>query len=135
MTGKRSRRSISDEEIALIRAMVRRGIDKTTIQAYFTHPDRTVQSGRITNINRETYGPGIVAATDEELDKFLEGWRAERGSPIQSLAEAAVDLSALSPVDPDRLMALFELQGAVARLRDGETEEIECKQAFHGPNH
>ena len=34
-----------------------------------------------------------------------------------------------------RLIALFEQATAVApRLRDGETEEIECKLSFHGPN-
>jgi hypothetical protein len=81
MSAKPSRRSISDQEIALIRAMLRRGIDKTTIQAYFTHPDRRVNFGRITNIERDTYGRGIVAATDDELDNFLEGWRTHVARP------------------------------------------------------
>lgn len=133
MAGRR--RSISDEEIALIRAMLKRGIGKTAIQAYFTHPDRPVNFGRITNIEEGKYGRGIVEATEEELDKFLENWRSARGAPIQIVAEAAVDFSKLSPVDPTRLLALFEQPlDKPPRLRDGETEELECKLSFHGPN-
>lgn len=135
MASKRSRRSISDQEVALIRAMLKRAFDKTTVQAYFTHPDRRVNFGRITDIERDDYGRGVTAATDDELDKFLAGWRDARGAPIQDLAEAAVDLSALSPVDPTRVLSLFELaEGSAPRLRDGETEEIECKGSFRGPN-
>ena len=56
VAAKKSRRSISDKEIALIRTMLRRGMDKTTIQSYFTHPDRPVNYGRITNIEQGAYG-------------------------------------------------------------------------------
>lgn len=136
VAAKKSRRTISDEEIALIKAMLRRGMDKTTIQSYFTHPDRPVNYGRITNIEQGTYGPDIVAAEDAELDKYLEEWRRRRDVSAQSVAEQALDLSSLGPVDPRRLVALFD-RGDDGRyvLRGGETDEIECKQTFHGPGH
>ena len=44
------KRSITDEEIALIKGLLARNIEKTKIQAYFTHPDRPVNFGRVTNI-------------------------------------------------------------------------------------
>ena len=50
------RRSITDEEIALIKGLLQRGDEKTKIQAYFTHPERPVNFGRITNIERGAYG-------------------------------------------------------------------------------
>ncbi len=135
MTTKKSRRSISDEEIALIKAMLRRGMDKTIIQSYFTHPDRPVNYGRVTNIEQGTYGPAVVAASDAELDKFLEEWRKKRDVAAERVAEEAVDLSSLSPVNAKRIAALFD-QGDDDRflLRGGETDGIECKQSFHSPN-
>src|SRR5690349_4727342 len=102
---KKSKRSIADQEISLIKAMLNRGMEKTTIQAYFTHPDRPVNYGRITNIEQGSYGPELVPASDVELEKFLEGWRAKDDAATQGLAETLVDLSALSPVDPKRLVA------------------------------
>jgi hypothetical protein len=72
-------RAINDREIALIRAMIRRKFDKTKIQAYFTHPERTVNFGRITNIENEDYGRGIEPSSDDELDKFLTEWGGTPG--------------------------------------------------------
>ena len=136
LAAKKSRRSIGDEEISLIKAMLRRGMDKTTIQSYFTHPDRPVNYGRITNIEQGTYGPEVVAAEDAELDKCLEEWRRRRDVSAQVVAEQSVDLSLLPPVDPRRLAALFDLgDDGHYVLRGGETDEIECKQTFHGPGH
>ncbi|HRD74866.1 MAG TPA: ATP-binding protein [Hyphomicrobiaceae bacterium] len=133
---KKSRRSISDEEIALIKAMLRRGMGKTTILSYFTHPDRPVNYGRISNIEQGTYGPDVVAANDAELDKYLEEWHRRGEVSSQVVAEHAVDVSSLGPVDPRRLATLFDL-GDDGRyiLRGGETDEVECKQSFHGPGH
>lgn len=132
--GKKPKRNISDQEISLIKAMLCRGMGKTAIQAYFTHPDRPVNYGRITNIEQGTYGPGVVAASDGELDKFLEGWRDKGDVPSQTVAEASVDLSALTPVDPRRLESLFEkVDGGKFALRGVETDGVECKQSFQGP--
>lgn len=65
------KRSIHDEEIALIRAMAARGIRNRDIQFYFNRPDRPVNSGRITQIKQGTYGPEAGTASDAELEKFL----------------------------------------------------------------
>jgi hypothetical protein len=129
---KKSKRNITDQEIALIKTMLRRGMSKTTVQAYFTHPDRPVNYGRITNIEEGSYGPNVVAATDAELDTFLEGWRSKGDLETEKLAEKLVDLSTLPPTDAKRLEALFErADDGRFILRGGETDEIECKLSFH----
>ncbi|MEQ1710116.1 MAG: ATP-binding protein [Hyphomicrobium sp.] len=136
MSGKKSKRSISDQEISLIKAMLGRDIDKTTIQAYFTHPDRPVNYGRITNIDQGSYGPTVAAATDAELDSFLETWRSKRDPEANDIAADVVDLSALSPVDARRLQALFERdENGQVVLLSGESDEVEIKQSFHRPLH
>ena len=43
-------RTITDEEIALIKAMLVRGMKNADIQFFFNRPGRHVNSGRITNI-------------------------------------------------------------------------------------
>ena len=129
---KKLKRSITDPEIALIKAMLRRAMNKTTIQAYFTHPDRVVNQGRVNNIDDGKYAPQIVAATDAELDTFLEGWRAKGDLETEKLAEKLVDLSTLPPSDAKRLEALFvRADDGPFILRGGETGEIECKLTFH----
>src|ERR1022692_4682658 len=97
-------RSITDEEISLIRSMLNRGIEKTRIQAYFTHPDRPVNFGRITNIERGTYGPAIEAAPDDDLDRFLAKWTETRGASVETVIETALDLSALPATDSRNLL-------------------------------
>ena len=42
------KRSITDEEIGLIKAMLARGMKNKEIQFYFNRQDRAVNSGRIT---------------------------------------------------------------------------------------
>lgn len=140
MTGsdhqKKSRRSITDQEIALIKAMLRRGIDKTTTQAYFTHPDRPVNYGRVTNIEQGSYGPEVIEASNAELDEYLENWRAKREINSGQLAEAIIDVSTLSPVHTKRLEMLFERDdGGRLALRSSETDDIENKKTFHRPGH
>ena len=40
-------RSVTDQEIALIKAMIARGMKNKDIQFFFNRPDRPVNSGRI----------------------------------------------------------------------------------------
>jgi hypothetical protein len=77
--------SITDEEIALIKAMLGRGMKNKNIQFFFNRPDRAVNSGRITGIKDGNYGnsASISAATDAELDAFLLS--RETASPIGSV--------------------------------------------------
>lgn len=119
---KGRKRNISDDEVALIRAMLGRGIPKTRIQAYFSRPDRPVNFGRITNIEEGSYARDIEAATTEVLDKFLQDWEKRHAPPVTEGL----------PTDGETIRALFTRSpnGAIVVLL-GETEQIECKQSFH----
>lgn len=120
------RRSITDEEIGLIKAMLSRGMRNRDIQFYFNRQDRPVNSGRITGIRAGSYGPDVPQANDADLDAFLASFQpaevgvvieGERPAERQSVAEQA--------------RARFEKR-ADGRwyLADGETSEQECKQQF-----
>lgn len=50
-----AKRSITDEEISLIKAMLKRGHKNQDIQFHFNRPDRPVNSGRITGIRNGSY--------------------------------------------------------------------------------
>jgi hypothetical protein len=110
--------------------MAKAKVPKTKIQAYFTHPDRPVNFGRITNIEKDQYGRGIPAASSQEVDAFVEQWNETRGSRVEAVAGAA--LGALSsPLAPEAIGALFEAKRQAWFVRDGETEILECKKSFH----
>ena len=68
------KRSISNEEIALIKAMVARGMKGKDIQFFFNRPDRSMNSGRITDIKNGSYSDSskIGAANDNVLDAFIK---------------------------------------------------------------
>jgi hypothetical protein len=115
------KRSVTDGEIGLIRAMLARGMKNCDIQFYFNRQDRPVNSGRITGIRQGTYGPGIPPANNNELDAFLATFKV---GPIQGSGVSAVPSS-----DEGRLAALFSnKKGNGWRLTSGETDEVECKR-------
>jgi len=68
-----TRRSITDREISLIKAMLQAGYANKDIQFYFNSPDRAVNSGRITEIADGSYSNSaeIAATTTEELEFFI----------------------------------------------------------------
>ena len=72
------RRTITEKEIALIKAMLSRGMKNRSIQFFFNRPDRPVNSGRISTIRSGSYSNSaeIAAATDEDLDLFIESVEA-----------------------------------------------------------
>lgn len=117
-------RSITDDEISLIKAMIARGVKNKDIQFFFNRPERSVNSGRITGIGNGTYSnaAAIGAASDTDLDIFIAKHRAggAHSTPPRS-----------SPTDPSTLQAMFQ-KGAdgLWRLRDGESDTRECKLAF-----
>lgn len=114
------KRSISDEEIGLIRAMLARGMKNQAIQFYFNRQDRPVNSGRITQIRQNTYGAGIAAATEAALDDFLASF--EPGS-VTSPATPAL------PGREDTIVGMFtSTSDGGWRLKSGETDELECKR-------
>lgn len=114
-------RSITDDEIGLIKAMLLRGMKNRDIQFYFNRPDRPVNSGRITGIRQGSYGTAVAAATDSALDHFIATFSVD--------AKRGVSSAQPPPSDDQRVLALFskaKLDGW--RLAGGETDEVECKR-------
>lgn len=119
-------RSITDEEIGLIKALLARGDRNVDIQFYFNRQDRPVNSGRISQIRNGTYGPKVPRATDQELDAFLNSFKAA------GVGVAANEPDAKPPTISDRAASRFEqhVDGSW-RLSDGETTQQECKETFN----
>lgn len=114
-------RSITDREIALMKAMLARGMKNKDIQFFFNRPDRPVNSGRISTIRAGSYSDSskIPAALDEELQAFLR----------ESVFEERMRASATSVVEKAR--ALFrKSKNGTWKLESGEHEECECKLDF-----
>lgn len=114
-----SRRTITEQEISLIKAMLSRGMKNKDIQFFFNRPDRPVNSGRISTIRTGSYSDSadIMEASDEELDSFMQSWPRTRGHAEPTIA--------------DKARQLFR-QRSDGRwiLIDGENQECECKQDF-----
>lgn len=122
-----AKRSITDQEIALIKAMLARGMANKDIQFYFNRQDRPVNSGRITGIRKGAYGNSrsIPAASGVDLDGFLAVFK----SP--DLSGVATPLGPKSPLDPSIIAAFFKRDtNGVHRLIDGESDTRECKLGF-----
>lgn len=120
---------LEDWEVGLIRAMLdRNSFTKQEIVAYFTRPERSINQGRISEIesDHERY-QGIPAKTDEELDQFLKEWRE-----ISFPSAPNVDLG---PVHPQTLTTLFPLRSGgddqIAKLAVSETDVLEGKESFN----
>lgn len=121
-----AKRSITDEEIGLIKAMLARDMRNRDIQFYFNRQDRPVNSGRITGIRTGDYGPDVPQASKDDLDAFLATFTpAEIGVAINGNAIPARQSSA------DQARARFERRAdGHWYLADGETSEQECKETF-----
>src|SRR5262245_40394995 len=112
---KGRKRSITDEEIALIKAMLRQEISNDTIHFYFNRADRLISSGRVAQIKKGRYGHDVAEASQEAVDAFLAEW-AKRHSSVPAADEAA-----RSPTHHDVIRALFEKRGKGWFLISGET--------------
>jgi hypothetical protein len=122
-----AKRSISDREISLIKAMLDRKMKNKDIQFFFNRPDRPVNTGRISGIDDGTYSNSaeIPTASDEELEHFLADFAAPRSE--RPLPEAADD----GPLSNRCLHDLFEQdREGVWRFRHGESDCHECKESF-----
>lgn len=125
-----SRRSITDEEIGFIKAMLAQKMKNRDIQFYFNRQDRPVNSGRITQIRDGSYGPEIAAATDAELAAFLSSFKP---LAVGVAVPQATPSTPLSRTDLAR--SLFtKLPDGRWKLQDGETDQHECKQDFDAKN-
>jgi hypothetical protein len=81
-------RTITDHEIALMKAMLARRMKTTDIQFFFNRPGRPVNSARISNIADGSYSDSasITAATDDELDSFLSEHSPSTDMPSITIA-------------------------------------------------
>lgn len=123
-------RSITDEEIALIKAMKARKMKNTAIQFFFNRPSRSVNSGRITGIAAGTYSNSaqIDQATEAQLSAFLD---SQAPSIVVPQIVFPTEVKAASPVSEANLRGMFakDIDG-VWRLSGGETDHTECKENF-----
>lgn len=124
------RRSITDEEIGLIKAMLARGMANKAIQFYFNRQDRAVNSGRISGIKHRDYGPEVPKASDEALSAFI----ANFASPELSAPGIVVQTAPAAPLDAmdEKMLRSFFAKDANGawRCTAGETDEFECKEGF-----
>lgn len=124
------RRSITDEEIGLIKAMLARGMANKAIQFYFNRQDRAVNSGRISGIKHRDYGPEVPKASDEALSAFIANFT----SPELSAPGIVVETALAAPLDAmdERILRSFFAKNANGAWHciTGETDEFECKEGF-----
>jgi hypothetical protein len=116
----RKQRNLSDAEIAIVKAMLRKGWRNDVIHFYFNKPDRLISPGRITQIKKDKYGASVEEAQPEELDAFLSAWDDSEAKPPP----------APSPVDLRILRSMFIRETGTWRLAGGETDRTECKANF-----
>ena len=123
-----TKRSIADEEVALIKAMLGRGMRSRDIQFFFNRPDRAVNTGRITGIADQTYSDtrGIAPAADAVLDAFLE----ERDPASRPLDASLPRRPTMPPFAVLRGMFSRTTRRSVWQLSNGETDTAECKATF-----
>ena len=124
------KRSITDEEIGLIKAMLARGMANKAIQFYFNRQDRAVNSGRISGIKHNGYGPEVPKASDEALSAFI----ADFASPELSAPGIVVETMLPAPLDAmhEKVLRSFFAKDATGawHCTAGETDEFECKEGF-----
>jgi Putative DNA-binding domain len=116
----RKPRNLSDEEIAIAKAMLRKGWRNDVIHFYFNKADRLISPGRITQIKAGKYGASVEEAPPEDLDAFLSGWDAPEAEPPPTP----------SPVDQKILRSMFARDTGTWTLVAGETDRTECKANF-----
>ena len=114
-------RSITEPEIALIKAMLARGLKNKDIQFFFNRPNRPVNTGRISTIRSGSYSNSsqIAAASDHELETFLRSFdETSKNNKIETtIAEGA------------RAQFRKSNEGTWS-LEGGEHESCECKKDF-----
>ncbi len=120
------KRSITDKEIGLIKAMLVQGLRNRDIQFYFNRQDRPVNSGRITQIRKGSYGPKVPPASETELDAFFATF-----APVEVGVMVGTGRSVKAQSVAEIARERFEKRGDGRwYLRDGETARQECKGTF-----
>lgn len=121
-----SRRNITDEEIGLIKAMLRRGMRNDEAHFYFNRQDRLISPGRVAQIKSGKYGVSVSEADADSLDKFLASFKQRIGTVTDNEVFSGRNSS---------LQFAKDTQGNW-RVSGGETDRIECKRTFRlSPEH
>lgn len=125
------KRTITDEEIGLIKAMLRMGMKNKDIQFFFNRQDRAVNSGRITGIRDSSYGSEIASSSESEAKAFMASF-----TPSSIVSSHFVSIpTAAEATDPiaDQVLRSFFTKGSdgIWRCAAGETDEFECKENFN----
>ena len=71
---RRTGNTLSKWEVALVKAMLGRNYVPQDIQAYFSRPRRSINHARISEIRDGRKHRAVKAATDSELDAYLDAW-------------------------------------------------------------
>jgi len=74
MVARRPGNTLEKWEVALVKSMLAKKYVPQDIQAYFSRPTRSINHARISEIRDGTKHKGIKAASEDELDNFLEAW-------------------------------------------------------------
>lgn len=125
------RRSITDEEIGLIKAMLHFGMKNKDIQFYFNRQERAVNSGRITQIKDGTYGPEVQPSAAAAVEAFMASFEAPNiaATPISAPAPVSIELD---PLHHGVLASFFVKNGNKEWVCSvGESEQHECKAGFN----
>lgn len=121
-----AKRSITDREIGLIKAMLAREMKNKDIQFYFNRQDRAVNSGRMTQIRDKSYGPEVPQASESDLNLFLSTFKP---AAIGAVVTHSVMVSETTL--EERANSLFEKRGRAGWfLKTHESETTECKESF-----
>jgi hypothetical protein len=113
------KRSMTDVEVGLARAMLAKGMKNDEVHFYFNRVDRLISSGRIAQIKDGSYAKDVAPASDDELASFVTKWDAEHA--------AIYPQGPQSPTDIEFIEALFEKRKSSWHVRSGETDIVECK--------
>ena len=71
---RRAGNTLGKWEVAIVKAMLAKKYIPQDIQAYFSRPTRSINHARISEIRDETKFKSIKAASEADLDTFLESW-------------------------------------------------------------
>lgn len=128
------KRSITDKEISLIKAMAARSMKNKDIQFFFNRPDRSVNSGRITGIKTGAYSDSakIAPANDNDLDTFLAAFKKTDVSASVSVpASNSAASDETGPMAASKLQSMFKKnRGGTWLFIHGESNQHECKEDF-----
>jgi hypothetical protein len=113
------KRTMTDVEVGLARAMIAKGMKNDQVHFYFNRVDRLISSGRIAQIKEGSYAKDVAAASNDELTAFITKWDADHA--------AIYPKGPQSPTDVEYIDALFEKRKSTWHVRSGETDVVECK--------